>query len=281
MTETVLKTERVGAFLLITFNQPEIRNPLGPDVVSALAEALTAAETDASIRAVAIRGAGTVFSAGGNLGNFAERSVLPLNPDGSDPIATSNRRYGAFLERLCRFPKPVVVAVHGAAMGGGAGLVCAADIAIACADTRFSFTEASLGLVPAQILPFVVARIGSQRACRLMLTAQRFDADEALRVGVVDAVAADMQALRQLLGDVLDNIGRCSPEALTRTKRLALRCAASESGSAEGLTQLLDDASYDFAAQMRTDGGEGVRAAREKRDPEWRVKFDRSALENW
>lgn len=277
----VLGVERVGAFQLITFNQPEMRNPLGPEVVNALSAALTAAATDKAIRAIAIRGTGAVFSAGGNLGNFEERIAMPLNADGSDPIAVSNRRYGAFLERLVRFPKPVVVAAHGAAMGGGAGLVCAADIALACADTRFSFTETSLGLVPAQILPFVVARIGAQRARQLMLTAQRFDADEALRLGVVDAVAADMQALRELLGEVLDRIGRCAPESLDRTKRLAMRCAAGDSGSDEGLTRLLDDAAREFAAQMRGEGGEGVRAAREKRDPAWRVAFDRGALADW
>lgn len=278
---SVLRVEDVGAFKLITFNQPEIRNPLGPEVVSALAAALTVAEEDAVIRAVVIRGAGAVFSAGGNLGNFEERIALPLNPDGADPIALSNRPFGAFLDRLVRFPKPVVVAVHGAAMGGGAGLVCAADIALACADTRFSFTETSLGLVPAQVLPFVVARIGAQRARRLMLTAQRFDAAEALQLGVVDAVAADMQALRKLLGEVLDRIGRCAPAALVRTKRLALRCATSESLSGEGLSRLLDDAADDFAAQLRSEGVEGVRAAREKRDPSWRVVFDQSALADW
>lgn len=204
-----------------------------------------------------------------------------MNPDGSDPIAVSNRRFGTFLQRLRRFPKPVVVAAHGAAMGGGAGLVCAADIALACAYTRFSFTETAIGLVPAQILPFVVERIGSQRARRLMLTAHRFDAAEALRLGVVDAVAADMQALREQLGEVLDRIGRCAPEALARTKRLALRCTAEGAESEAALVHLLDDAAHDFAAQLRGEGGEGVRAAREKRDPSWRVAFDRNALAEW
>lgn len=277
----VLKVERVGAFLLLTFNQPEMRNPLSPEVVNALASAVADAEADEAIRAIAIRGAGPTFSAGGNLDNFEERLALPLNPDGSDPIATSNRRFGAFLECLARFPKPVVVAAHGAAMGGGAGLVCAADIALVCAGTRFSFTETSIGLLPAQILPSVVARIGGQRARRLMLTGERFDADEALRIGLVDAVASDMQALRAQLSDVLDRIGRCAPAALARTKRLVTRCTASESFSGEGLTRLLDDAANDFATQLRGEGGEGVRAARAKRDPVWRVTFDRSVLADW
>jgi len=274
-----LKVERVGAFLLVTFNQPEMRNPLGPEVVAGLAAALDTAEADAGIRALAIRGAGPVFSAGGNLGNFAARLAAPPDADGGDPIARSNRRFGTFLERLARFPKPVVVAVHGAAMGGGAGLVCAADIAIACAGTRFSFTEASIGLVPAQILPFVAARIGLQPARRLMLTAERFEADEALRLGLVDMVAADMDALREQLTQVLDRIGRCAPEALAATKRLAARCG--EAGAEAGLGRLLDDAAAAFAAAMRSEAAEGIAASREKRDAAWRARFDRAALAEW
>lgn len=278
---SVLHVNQAGAFLVLTFNQPRMRNPLGPEVVQALSEALSKAQDDASCRAIVIRGAGEVFSAGGNLGNLQERLAASPAPDGSDPIATRNRPFGTFLARLARFPKPVVVAVHGAAMGGGAGLVCAADVAIACAGTRFSFTEASLGLVPAQILPTVVARIGAAKARRLMLTAERIDADEALRLGLVDAVAPDMQALRELLGEVLDRIGRCAPQALARTKRLALRCASGEPDTEQGLERLLDDAAADFAAQMRSDGAQGVQAARERLDPPWRVRFDRAAVAQW
>ena len=276
-----LKVERVGDFQLITFNQPALRNPLGPEVVAGLTQALFAAEGDDTIRAIAIRGEGAVFSSGGNLGNFEERIKTPLNADGGDPIAQSNRRFGTFLERLTRFPKPVVVAAHGAAMGGGAGLVCAADISIACAGTRFSFTEASLGLVPAQILPFVVARIGSQKARRLMLSAERFDAEVAVHLGLVDFLVPDMRALRERLVEVLDGIGRCAPGALVATKRLALRCAGAEPSSAGGMSKLLDDAAFDFAVQMRGEGAEGVRAARAKRDPAWKVSFDSGALADW
>jgi len=279
MQDAPLRAERAGAFLLITFNQPAMRNPLGPEVVAALADALAAAGHDAAIRAVAFRGAGTVFSAGGNLGNFEARIGAPRGPDGRDPIAASNRRFGAFLEQLARFPKPVVVAAHGAAMGGGAGLVCAADIAIACAGTKFSFTETSLGLVPAQILPFVIARIGVQPARRLMLSAERFDADEALRLGLVDFVVPDMESMRERLTQVLDRIGRCAPGALAATKRLAARCAR-PAAEAE-LAQLLDDAAQAFAMQMRGEGAEGVRAAQAKRDPAWKVNFDRAALAEW
>lgn len=281
MTRSPVKVERVGSFLLLTLNQPEIRNPLGPEVTAAMADALTAVEGDDTIRAIVLRGAGEVFSAGGNLGSMQDRLKTAPPADGVDPVFARNRPFGSFLARLARYPKPVVVAVHGAAMGGGAGLVCAADVVIACAGTRFSFTETSLGLVPAQILPTVVARIGGANARRLMLTAERIDADEALRLGLVDFVVPDMQALRAMLGDVLDRIGRTAPAAVSRTKQLAMRCADGETQTDEGLSRVLDDGAAAFAAQMRSDGAEGVTAAREKRDPPWRVRFDRNALNEW
>ena len=183
MTSGPVKVDHVDCFLLLTLNQPEILNPLGPEVTAALGAALTAAEQNEAVRAIVLRGAGEVFSAGGNLAAMQDR-LNDVVPDGGvDPIVARNRPFGSFLDRLTRYPKPVVVAVQGAAMGGGAGLVCAADVAIACAGTRFSFTETSLGLVPAQILPTVVARIGAAKARRLMLTAERIDADEAQSIG--------------------------------------------------------------------------------------------------
>ena len=281
MKSVPVRIEWVGGFLLLTLNQPEIRNPLGPEVTAALADALTGAEPDDRIRAIVLRGAGEVFSAGGNLGSMQERLKAAPPAAGVDPVVARNRPFGSFLARLAHYPKPVVVAVHGAAMGGGAGLVCAADVAIACAGTRFSFTETSLGLVPAQILPTVVSRIGGANARRLMLTAERIDAAEALRLGLVDFVAPDMQGLRDMLGDVLDRIGRTAPSAVARTKQLAMRCAAGETHTDAGLSRVLDDGATAFAAQLRGDGAEGVSAAREKRDPAWRVQFDRNALNEW
>ena len=276
-----LKVERAGAFLLITFNRPESRNSLDPDVIAALDDVFDRAEGDEGLRAVAIRGAGPTFCAGGNFSKFGERmqAPAPTGDRGVDPIAQSNRRFGTFLERLQSFPKPVVVAAHGAAMGGGAGLVCAADIAIACAGTRFSFTEASLGLIPAQILPFVTARIGLQPARRLTLTAERFEADEALRLGLVDFVAPDMDALRDRLAQVLDRIGRCAPGALAATKRLARRCG--EATTAAGLSGVLDEAAAAFAVAMRSEAAEGIDAARGKRPPAWTATFDRTVLTDW
>ena len=279
ITSSPLHEENIEGFLLLTFNQPEARNPLGPEVVAALTAALDRAETNAQVRALILRGYGSVFSAGGNLGNFKDRLAAPMNADGSDPIAASNRAFGAFLERLRCFPKPVVVAAHGAAMGGGVGLVCAADIAIVCADTKFCFTETKLGLIPAQILPFVVERIGGKAARRLMLSAERFSADDALRIGLVDFVAPDMDALRDRLVSVLNSISACAPNAVMATKRLSYR--NDWETSEEGLSRLLDDCATAFAAAMRDEASEGLTALREKRAPSWTKSFPREALAQW
>ena len=283
MSSTLLPSpiheKNVAGFLLLTFNQPEIRNPLGSEVVAALANAVDRAQNDASIRAVVLRGYGPVFSAGGNLGSFQERIAAPLNADGTDPIAQSNRTFGAFLEKLRKFPKPVVVAVHGAAMGGGVGLVCAADIAIACEDTKFCFTETKLGLLPAQILPFVVERIGAKSARRLMLTAEKFSAQDALRLGLVDFVEPNMEAMRDRLVSILNSIGACAPNAVMATKRLSYR--NDWETSEQGLTVLLDDCANAFAQAMRDEASEGLAALREKRLASWACRFPRDALIQW
>jgi isohexenylglutaconyl-CoA hydratase len=278
-TASPVQEENIQDFLLLSFNQPEARNPLGPEVIAALTSAIDRAEADSSIRAVILRGYGAVFSAGGNLGNFQDRLAAPMNADGSDPIAKSNRAFGLFLEKLRKFPKPVVVAAHGAAMGGGVGLVCAADIAIVCADTKFCFTETKLGLIPAQILPFVVERIGGKAARRLMLSAERFSAADALQIGLVDFVAPNMDALRDRLVSVLDNISACAPNAVMATKRLSYR--NDWETSEQGLSQLLDDCAVAFASAMRDEASEGLTAMREKRTTSWAKRFPREALDQW
>ena len=215
-----IRIERIGAFLLVTFNQPEQRNPLGPEVVAGLYQALDTAEADAGIRALAIRGAGPVFCAGGNLGNFADRLAAPPDTDGGDPIASSNRTFGTFLERLVRFPKPVVVAAHGAAMGGGAGLVCAADLVIAAESAKFLSGATRSGMAPDGGSTVTLARIiGFRKAMELLLTNRVIDAKEALEIGLLTKVVPDDQlwtasfALAQELADG-------APQALAATKRM-------------------------------------------------------------
>lgn len=158
-----------GGVLHMTLNRPENRNALSEAVVEGITKVCAHVEADRGrFRALILRGAGGVFCAGGDIKGF--RQVFQ---DGGDPaaIAASNRRYGTLLELIDNLPLLVVAGVDGAAMGGGVGLAAVADLVIATADSKFSLTETTLGLPPAQIAPFVVARTGRHAARRLMLTA--------------------------------------------------------------------------------------------------------------
>lgn len=264
-----VRITRRDAILHIELNRPEARNPLGAETIAALEAAMTQADVDPAVRVVLITAAGDAFSAGGNLGNLQERLQAPPTPDGKDAIAAGNRLYGAFLSRLAASPKVSVAAVQGAAMGGGAGLACAADLSIGVAGARFGFPEAAIGLVPGQILPFVAARIGMPAARRLMLTGERIDGTEAHRIGLLDYLVQDTAELETRTRAVLAAVLACGPSASMSTKRLLRQVAQPPQGAA--LERYLDEAADLFAAQMRTEAIEGVAASRAKRKPGWAV----------
>lgn len=255
----------------IELNRPAMRNPLGAEMVEALSDAVSEASARPAIRVILITGAGDAFSAGGNLGNLAERLQAPPSADGQDPIAVGNRRYGAFLEQLGNSPKTTVVAVRGAAMGGGAGLVCTADISIGSVGAKFGFPETSIGLVPGQIMPFVAGRIGAQAARRLMLTGERIDAVEAHRIGLLDYLVNDASQFQARVDALVSTLVSCAPVASATTKRMLRSPLGREEWHTAGLHSYLDQASTLFARQMRTEAIEGVAAARAKRQPDWQA----------
>ena len=208
-----LRKQRQGGFLFLTLDDAATRNALSPEMVEQLQAAVDAAAADATLRAVVLRGANGFFCAGGSVGNFEQSQQGAAAAGETDPIAANNRRFGDFMIALARLPKVLVAVVEGAAMGGGFGLACAADIVLARRDAKFALSETTLGLVPAQIAPFVVARIGQARARRLALTGERIDGIEAARIGLADFVADDATALEARLLAVLRGIARCAPNA--------------------------------------------------------------------
>ncbi|MBP0619411.1 enoyl-CoA hydratase/isomerase family protein [Cupriavidus consociatus] len=268
-TEPVI-VRRAGGVLFATLNIPASRNALAPEVVSALAAAVEQSESDTEVRALVLRGAGGMFSAGGNVGNFQAR--LDADASREDPVATRNRQFGDFMQRLSALPVPVIAAVDGAAMGGGMGLACAADIVVATRDARFALSETTLGIIAAQIAPFVVQRIGAAATRRLGLTGERISGEAAVAIGLVDQLADDSAELDALLAEWLTRIGRCGPHANRVFKTLVGRCGQEPAGP------LLDEASRLFAQCMRSEGAEGVAAFREKRDASWTVRFDADAV---
>ncbi len=265
-----VRTLRQGGFLFLTLDDAPTRNALSPEMVEELRVAIIAAAADTTLRAVVLRGANGFFCAGGSMGNFQKSQQSAAAAGDSDPIAANNRRFGDFMIALASLPKVLVAVVEGAAMGGGFGLACAADIVLARRDAKFALSETTLGLVPAQIAPFVVARIGQASARRLALTGERIDGAEALRIGLVDFVAEDTTGLEARLVAVLQGIARCAPRRECRDQSAAAGMRRSGARRRYSIAP-----SQAFARQMRSEGAEGVAAFRDKRDAAWVEKIER------
>ena len=259
----LLRRER--SRLYVTLNRPETRNALTGEMVAELTQVIDAIEHDRSIRTVILRGADGTFCAGGDIRGFKRSFDAPPPAAGApDPIATNNRRFGNFMIRWNQLPQTVVAVIEGAAFGGGLGLVCVNDVAIAKADTKFALSETGLGIPPAQIAPFVVQRLGLTTARRLALTGARFDGRHAAAIGLVHYACDDDAELEATLAKVLGDIGRCAPGANAATKEILF------GRETMPLVRVLDRAAEHFADQMRgAEGREGVAAFLEKRPAAW------------
>jgi len=244
-----------GPILRLTMARPERRNALSRALVAALHDAFAAVQEGGETRVVVLDGEGPSFCAGGDIGEFSQAAA-----DGR--AVADAEGLTAMLAAMAGCPVPVVAKVHGAAFGGGVGLVCAADIAIAGAGTRFSLSEARLGLAAAVIAPYVVAALGRREAVARMLLAAPFDAGEALRIGLVHVTMPDDDLDAAVEASVADLL-RGAPGALAAIKRLpALVAGGDPSGAMAAL----------LAERLASDEGqEGLRAFLEKRPASWVV----------
>ncbi len=255
--ETLLLKFEAGV-LHVTLDRPDSRNAMSLAMVGELRAVLAAVNQDRNVRALVLRGAGGHFCAGGDIKDMAGARAR-----GGDAYRELNRAFGALLEEAQQVPQVLIAVLEGAVLGGGFGLACVSDIAIASTTARFGLPETSLGIVPAQIAPFVVKRIGLTQARRLALSAARFDGAEALRLGLVHFSEPDAE-LEQRLQQVLEQVRQCAPGANATTKVLLL---ASED---EPLDALLDRAAGLFAdAVLGSEGVEGTMAFVQKRRPKW------------
>ena len=256
----MIHVETRGAFVHATLDAPATRNALTDAMVTGLVEACRLAESTPAMRALVIRGAGRTFCAGGDFSGFRRAMAAAAPTDGVDPIATSNRRFGAMLEQLRGLTVATIAVVEGAAMGGGCGLAAWCDVVLAASDAKFAMPEVTLGLPPAQIAPFVADRVGERTALRLMLTGRRIDATQALACGLVDEVVA----VDARLADWLAELSRAEPAALRATKTILQRRRAAS------LADTLDYASLAFATSLRSGtAAEGLAALAAKRLANW------------
>ena len=262
-----LLLRRDGWRLHVTLNRPESRNAMSFAMVRELTAVFTAIADDRSLRAVVLRGAGGNFCAGGDIKDMAAARSAEPGPDGRDPMALGNRSFGTMLMAVEAAPQAVIAVIEGAAMGGGFGLTCVSDVALAHPAAKFRLPETGLGVPPAQIAPFIVRRLGLTQARRLAVTGGALDAAQALALGLVHHVSAETGSLDDDLARTLADIARCAPEANATTKRLVLAAAAAHG---DALATLLDRAAEDFARAARgPESVEGMTAFLQKRSPSW------------
>ncbi len=257
-----LLLEREGGVLTVRLHRPEARNAMSQIMLRELLDALAGAEAG-GVRAVVLRGSGGHFSAGADLHGMAEARQAPIAHD-TDPMAEANAAFGHVCAAYSKSPLAVVAVLEGAVMGGGFGLACCADVAIASQTADFRLPETSLGLIPAQIAPFLVERLGYSEAKRIAVTGARFGAEEAYRIGLVHKVCASGAELEDALAGTLRQILACAPGAVAETKKLLRRARTEDPAS------LVEHAAALFAKAVRSDEGlEGLRAFQEKRKPSW------------
>lgn len=259
-----LELEQQGSILTVWLNRPESRNAMSLNMVKAIRQVFKSIENDMSIRAVILRGKGGHFCAGGDIKDMAQLRGEALSVGSNQPYIDFNRQFGHMIEQVDQAPQTVVAILEGAVLGGGFGLACVSDIAISRADAKFGLPETGLGVIPAQIAPFVVKRIGLTQARRLALLGTRFEGDTALKLGVVHEVVENDDALSALLEETIQQIKRAAPHASRVTKALLHRTLN------EPLHELLDDAAQQFAnAVGGEEGVEGTMAFIQKRLPNW------------
>jgi len=270
MNLEALGLEKSGAVLRITLNRPDSRNAMSLRMVAELRQVLAAAEDSAEmpdpVRVLVLRGAGGHFCAGADLKDMAQARMQALQRtagDAADPIADANAAFGALCVAYARTPLALVAVLEGSVMGGGFGLACVADVALASHTAVFRLPETSLGLVPAQIAPFLVERLGYSQAKRLAVTGGRLDAAAALHLGLVHEVTG-VEMLETALGRILADILACAPGALAATKALVERARLTAP------QDLVAEAAAVFSqAAQGAEGVEGVTALMQKRKPRW------------
>lgn len=247
--------------LHLTLNRPEVRNAMSLAMVRELRAALAAAEADGQTRVIVLRGAGGHFCAGGDIRDMAAARARAA--EGHAPIAEVSCAFGELCVAYASTPLAVVAVLEGTVMGGGFGLACVADVAIASEDVTFRLPETSLGVVPAQIAPFLVERLGYSEAKRLAVCGARLGAAEALTLRLVHEVHASAQldlAVKRVLGDIL----RCAPGAVGATKALLAKTRLTPAAS------LVPEAAEVFSrAVLGAEGSEGTVAFLQKRPAAW------------
>jgi methylglutaconyl-CoA hydratase len=256
--ESLARVSREGSVATVTLERPDVRNAFNAALIAELSRIFTELDRAEGVRVVVLRGEGKVFSAGADITWM--RSSLDLGEEGNrrDAEALSD-----MYRAIDRCSKPVIARVHGAAIAGAAGLCAVSDIVLSADDAVFGFTETKLGIVPAVISPFVIAKIGVSHARALFLTGERFDAKRALAIGLVHDIAPEAQ-LDDRIAKVIDELKTAGPTAVATIKRIIREVRAATYEESRDIT------ARGIATQRTSpEGQEGLRAFLERRTPSW------------
>lgn len=256
---TAIRTDVQGFVAIVTLARPEVRNAFNDEVIAALSQAFTALGDDAQVRAIVLAAEGPAFCAGADL-NWMRRMADYTREENLQDAA----QLAFMLRTIYECPKPTIARVQGDVYAGGMGLVAACDIAVSVDSAHYCLSEVKLGLIPATISPYVIRAMGPRVAHRWFLTAERFSAAEALRIGFVHAVVAAEQLDAEVAG-LLKALTGASPNAVRECKKLLQDVAGRD------ITRLLIDRTVEGIADIRAsdEGKEGVQSFLQKRKPAW------------
>jgi methylglutaconyl-CoA hydratase len=256
--EPILRVSRDGGRVSVTLTRPDVRNAFNAELISAMRETFAALGADESVRVILLSGEGKTFCGGADIRWLSASLGLSEEENLRDAEAMAD-----MLRAIDACPKPVIARVHGAALAGGAGLCAVADAVVAHEETVFGFTETKLGIVPATISPFVIAKIGLSHARRLFLTGERFDARRAQAIGLVHEVVHG-DALDGTVEAIVEELESAGPQAIAEAKRLlaAVRTVPLEESRSVTTRALAK-------ARTSAEGQEGLRAFLERRRPSW------------
>lgn len=245
---------------VVVLNRPDVRNAFDDALIAALTKAFQKIDRDESLRAMVLAGSGAAFCAGADLHWMKRMSKYTYKQNLDDANALA-----AMLKILDRMSKPTIARVHGPAFAGGVGLVAACDIAVGSLEAQFCLSETKLGLTPATISPYVVRAMGERAARRYFLTAERFDAAEAYRLGLLTELTP-MTELDNKINELLGHIVTAGPSAIAKTKDL-IRVVARGGPVTDALVG--DTAKRIAEVRVSPEGREGIASFMEKRQPAW------------
>jgi isohexenylglutaconyl-CoA hydratase len=258
-----LELDISNGWLTIWLNRPNNRNALTNDMIEDFNNVFNSIRNDHSVRGISFRGKRGVFCAGADLKEI--KSIFDGKSKKEDVIRFSTAT-GNLFESIKTLPQVTIMVIEGAAMAGGLGLACCGDFIITHKDTRFSLTETRIGLLPAQISPFIIQRLGFVKGKQLMLTAAQINGEEALNIGLADFVGNTDSEVENLEHKIKNQVLKCAPAAVAETKRLINLIADLPR------EELVSKLGESFAEQVLSDEGrEGIASFLEKRKPKWGV----------